>query len=92
MVVLYVRELPPEELSPAGPCRRVGVVTSRRVGGAVVRNRARRLLREVYRLNQEKLRDNLEMVMIARSALRGKRYPEVEGRMLNLFRAAGILK
>jgi ribonuclease P protein component len=68
------------------------MVTSRRLGGAVVRNRARRLLREVYRLNRDKLKENLEMVMIARSAITGKRYPEVEAGLLGLFRAAGILK
>ena len=82
--VLYV-----VEDSPAS--RAVGVVTSRKIGGAVIRNRARRLLREAYRLNKQKLKTNLQIVMIARSAINGKRLQDVEAELLRLFRAAGIL-
>lgn len=34
---------------------RLGVIASRRVGGAVTRNRARRIVREVFRLNKDRL-------------------------------------
>ena len=75
----------------AGRCQ-VGVVTSRRVGGAVIRNRARRLLREAYRLNKEKLKPNLQLVLVARTAIQEKKLREVEVELLGLFQSAGLLK
>jgi ribonuclease P protein component len=71
--------------------RRVGVVTSRRIGNAVTRNRARRLMREAYRLNKLKLPEHLELVMIARSAIAQTGLAQVQAEMLALWRQAAIL-
>jgi ribonuclease P protein component len=91
MAVLYVLERQAKSGSDAPKGRGVGVVASRKIGGAVVRSRARRLLREAYRLNKQKLKTNLQIVMIARSAINQKRLQDVEAELLRLFRAAGIL-
>ena len=84
LVVLYV-------LDAADQSRGVGVVAARRIGNAVQRNRARRLLREVYRLNKHKLKPNLQIVMVARAAINGKSYADVEACVVELLRAAGAL-
>ncbi|MDE6880583.1 MAG: ribonuclease P protein component [Oscillospiraceae bacterium] len=46
---------------------RLGVTVSTKLGGAVVRNRARRRLREVFRLAQPDLRQGFDIVLVARS-------------------------
>ncbi len=71
---------------------RVGVITSRRVGGAVVRNRARRLLREVFRQNQRLLTGSWDIVLVARSQITQLNYQGVERDFLTALRRAGLLK
>ena len=48
---------------------RVGITVSKKLGGAVVRNRARRRLREVYRLNEALFKDALERCIVLISDL-----------------------
>lgn len=75
---------------PGAAARRLGLVTSRKVGGAVARNRARRLMREVYRRHKNELQPNVELVMIARPAINGRTYAELEAEICGLFAAAKI--
>jgi ribonuclease P protein component len=84
LAVLYMLDAP-------GEPRAVGIVTSRKIGGAIVRNRARRLLREAYRLNQHKMKDNVQLVLVARTAINGRRLAEVEAAVLALLEEAGCL-
>jgi ribonuclease P protein component len=57
---------------------RLGVVASRRVGGAVKRNRAKRLLREVFRRNRPRKPLAADVVLIARTPINTAKYAEVE--------------
>ena len=70
---------------------RVGFVTSKRVGGAVVRNRVRRRLREIVRRHQHDLRAGFWMVVIARPAAARAAYRALEDEWLRLAKRAFIL-
>ena len=77
---------------PAGSPSRLGVVTSGKIGGAVVRNRARRLLRESFRLHQHDLAAAVDLVLVARASIVGKAFAEVERDFLTTLRKARLLK
>ena len=56
---------------------RLGITVSRRVGGAVVRNRIKRLIREAYRRQKAAFGSGLELVVIARPEAAKIAYPQV---------------
>ena len=60
-----------------GPLR-LGVVASRKVGGAVRRNRAKRLLREAFRRNRPNRQVSADLLLVARRAILGVGLAEVE--------------
>ncbi len=64
----------PVEAPPA----RLGITVSRRVGGAVVRNRLKRLLREAFRRHKQTFPRGLELVVIARAEAAQVTYAQVE--------------
>jgi len=71
---------------------RAGFIASKKVSKrAVDRNRAKRLMREVFRLNKHKLKP-YDIIFIARKGILGKKYSEVEEDFLKLAVKAGILK
>lgn len=70
---------------------RVGLVTSRRVGGAVVRNRVRRRLREIVRRDQHALKDGIWLVVIAHRSAGQTDFAALEAEWLRLARRAEIL-
>ena len=71
---------------------RIGFTVSTKVGGAVQRNLIRRRLREIYRLNEEKLRSGYDIVIVARVRSRYVGYYEMESSVLSLFRKLNIMK
>jgi ribonuclease P protein component len=70
---------------------RAGFVTSARLGGAVVRNRIRRRLREIVRRHQHEVRGGFWFVVIARHEAATASYRALEDEWLRLARHASIL-
>ena len=70
---------------------RVGITVSKKLGHAVVRNRVRRRLREVYRLNEEKFLPGWDIVVVARSRAVEAPFAALMKGYLDLARKAGIL-
>ncbi|MCR4408217.1 MAG: ribonuclease P protein component [Anaerolineae bacterium] len=73
------------------PYNRFGFTASRRLGSAVVRNRARRLMREAVRLRREALSPGWDLVLVARSPLREASFHEVDQAVEQLLRRARLL-
>ena len=83
-MVLYARRNREEK-------NRVGFTVSKKLGHAVVRNRVRRRLREVYRLNEEKFAPGWDIVVVARSRAVDAPFAALTRSYLNLAKKAGIL-
>ena len=64
--------------------RRLGVIASRRVGNAVKRNRGKRLVRELFRINESSLPSDCDLVVILRSSFDRYSFEELETRYLRM--------
>lgn len=71
---------------------RVGITVSKKLGKAVVRNRVRRRLREVYRLNEDRFAPGWDIVVVARSRCISADFSRLTDAYLSLAEKAGILK
>lgn len=84
MLVLYARRNHSDR-------NRVGITVGKKLGHAVVRNRTRRRLREVYRLNEEKFQSGWDIVVVARTRAVNASFSQLTRSYLSLARKAGIL-
>ena len=71
---------------------RVGITVGKKLGHAVVRNRTRRRLREVYRLNEARFRPGWDIVVVARSKAVDAEFHQLTKSYLTLAKKAGILR
>ena len=71
---------------------RVGITVSKKLGHAVVRNRTRRRLREVYRLNELRFQPGWDIVVVARSKAVDAEFSQLTKSYLTLAKKAGILQ
>ena len=84
-LVLYCRRNGTQE-------NRIGLTVSRKLGHAVVRNRVRRRLREIYRLHEANFLPGWDVVVVARSRAVTASYQSLERAYLSLARKLGLLQ
>ena len=68
------------------------VVATRRVGGAVVRNRARRILSAAWRVIEPGIIDGYDIVLVARQGIRGAKTQDLVAEMTELLRRAEVAR
>ena len=71
---------------------RLGISVSKKVGNSVVRHRVTRLIRESYRLNEAKLLQGYDIVVVARANAKGKDYFEICRAFLHLAKLHRIIE
>lgn len=86
-VILWVRSGTRKESCPA----RFAVVVSRKLGPAVVRNRAKRLLREAFRLNRKNILPGTDIIVSPRDGEKLSNVQAAQDALMTLCGKAAIL-
>ena len=70
---------------------RLGISVSKKVGNSIVRHRLTRLIRESYRLQEDRFRCGIDIVVIARIGAKDRTYKDIESALLHLGRLHEII-
>ena len=70
---------------------RLGITVTAKLGKAVVRNRVRRRLREIYRMNAGKLQQGYDIIVVARARSVNAQYRQLDNAYLAACRKLGLL-
>ncbi len=71
---------------------RIGITVSKKLGKAHIRNRVRRRLREIYRLNESLFAPGWDIVVVARTRSVTAGFAALTGAYLQLAEKAGVLR
>ncbi|MFH1783589.1 MAG: ribonuclease P protein component [bacterium] len=86
--IMYVLDVGEKNSKPS---LKIGFTVSKKVGIAPVRNRVKRLLREIFRLTLPDLKTGVDIVIVARSASAGISYADARESVLELFGRSGLM-
>jgi len=85
IMVIYVKSNKTEK-------NRLGVTTVKNFGNSVSRNRMRRLIKENYRLSEDKIEKGWDIVFSGRKTVNIPSFKEIEREMKYLFRKTGLIE
>lgn len=71
---------------------RLGVSVSKKIGNAVVRNKLRRRMKEIVRLHADRIKQQTDLVLIARNGVGEMSYQELEKSIIHVLSKSGILR
>jgi ribonuclease P protein component len=72
--------------------RRLGLVTPKKVGTAVIRNRTKRRLREIFRTNKHSLQPGLDLIFISKQETASLDYGSLKKIILDSLESAGLYR
>lgn len=71
---------------------RIGISVSKKIGGAVVRNRQKRLIKQAYRALASQVLTGYDLVFIVRAGMVGMSFNEVAGSIRHLLKKHEIYR
>jgi len=70
---------------------RLGITVSKKLGGAVVRNRVKRLIRESYRLHEDIIVKGYDIVIVARKRIIETDYKGISSALVHLLKKLSLM-
>lgn len=84
-LVLYIRE-------NGLPYSRLGITVSKKVGNAVVRNKTKRRIKEIYRSEVENIKPGYDLIFVAKNHVPDLSFQELRGSFLHILKVAKMVK